>query len=179
MPRGRRPTSAQAADETPPAGTPAVPPERPPIRRSAAARAAAAAREAAAEEPPVHDLVREELRALRADVRGVLACMVATSDGLLVQEDAPGLEAPQIAALTSTMTALARHAVEVTRRGELLDATVRGTQGHLAVFAIGETAVLAVVADPDVSVAWLHLKTRPTVQRLTALAHRFDRFYTG
>jgi hypothetical protein len=125
------------------------------------------------------ELVREELRGLRSELKDVLACVVATSDGLLVADDAPGLEAPQIAALTSTMMALARHAVEVTRRGELLDAMVRGSEGHLAVFAIGETAVLAVVADPEVTVAWLHLTTRPFVQRLTALADQFERFYTG
>jgi uncharacterized protein len=129
--------------------------------------------------PPVAELVAERLRALRTEVKGVLACMVATSDGLLVAEDAPGLEAPQIAALTSTMTALARHAVEVTRRGELMDATVRGSDGHLAVFAIGDTAVLALVAHPDVAVAWLHLKTRPFVRELTELADGFERFYTG
>lgn len=56
---------------------------------------------------------------------------------------------------------------------------VRGGEGHLAVFAIGDTAVLAVVADPEVTVAWLHLETRPLVQRLIELAPGFDRFYTG
>jgi predicted regulator of Ras-like GTPase activity (Roadblock/LC7/MglB family) len=130
-------------------------------------------------DPYVEDEVAEVLRALRNEVKGVLGCLVATSDGLLIHEEAPDLQAPQIAALTSTMTALARHAVEVTHRGVLLDALVRGSDGHLAVFAIGDTAVLAVIAHPSVTVAWLHLKTRPFVRTLTGLAGGFQRFYTG
>lgn len=50
---------------------------------------------------PIDQLVRRELRTLRAEVPGVGACLVATSDGRLVAEDAPDLEAPQTAALTS------------------------------------------------------------------------------
>jgi len=130
-------------------------------------------------EASVADEVAELLHGLRTDVKGVLGCLVATSDGLLVGADAPGLAAPQLAALTSTMTALARHAVEVTRRGDLMDATVRGSDGHLAVFSIGESAVLAVVAHPDVAAAWLNVKTRPVVARLLTLADRFQRFETA
>ena len=146
--------------------------------RKAAARPSAVARKAVAVvEPPVEAQVLELLHGLRAEVTGVLGCLVATSDGLLVAADAPELEAAQLAALTSTMTALARHAVEATRRGELLDATVRGTHGHLAVFAISDVAVLAVIAHPDVASAWLNVKTRPVVAQLITLSPRFQRFH--
>jgi len=127
----------------------------------------------------VEEQVARELRRLREEIPGVLACLVATVDGLLVADDASELPAPQLAALTSTLTGLARHAVEVTRRGDLLDAVIRGSDGHLAVFTVGDGAVLAVVAHPDVTVAWLHVRTRPVVQRLARLAAGFGRFYTG
>ena len=127
----------------------------------------------------VEEQVARELHRLRQEIPGVLACLVATVDGLLVADDGSDLPAPQLAALTSTLTGLARHAVEVTRRGELLDAVIRGSDGHLAVFTVGDAAVLAVVAHPDVTVAWLHVRTRPVVQRLARLADGFGRFYTG
>lgn len=128
--------------------------------------------------PSVDEQVLDQLTGLRREVPGVVSSLVATSDGLLVGQDSD-LEGAQLAALTSTLAALSRHCVETTRGGELLDAVVRGTNGYLAVFAIGDTAVLAVVADPEVTPAWLHLRTRPVVERLAALAQHFDRFYTG
>jgi len=126
----------------------------------------------------VEELIHAQLQELRAQVPGVLACLVASSDGLLIAEQSGELEPTRMAALTATMTALAAQAVQATRRGDLLDAVVRGTMGNLAVFAIGPNAVLAVVSDSDVTVAWLHVKTRPVVEQLLLISDRFDRFFT-
>jgi predicted regulator of Ras-like GTPase activity (Roadblock/LC7/MglB family) len=125
----------------------------------------------------VEDAVREELQWLRSEVRDVRASLVATSDGLLVADDfAEGTEPSQTAALTSTLVGLARYAVEVTGAGGLVDAVVRGTDGHVAVFAVGDGAVLAVVGGRELNVAMLHHKTAPVVQRLKPLAGSFVRF---
>jgi predicted regulator of Ras-like GTPase activity (Roadblock/LC7/MglB family) len=126
----------------------------------------------------VTQLAEGHLCGLREEVPGVLACLIASSDGLLVAEQTQDLEPTRIAALTSTLAALASQAVQATRSGDLLDGVIRGSQGTLAVYALGETAVLAVIADRDVSVAWLHVKTRPVISRLLELSDRFDRFET-
>ncbi len=128
----------------------------------------------------VEDLVSKELVALRASISGVEGCVVATSDGLLVAHVLPeDQEQSQAAALISTLTAVARQAVQITGRGELLEASIRGTSGYLAVYAVGDSAVLAVLGRPTLNIALLQLRTRPVVARLDVLAADFTRFATG
>lgn len=130
-------------------------------------------------ERTVEEIVRAELEGLRDVVDGIEGTLVASSDGLLVAHDFPGEEPVQVAALTSVLSGLARNTVDVTGRGRLLDASVRGSGGYFAVYAVGETAVLAVVGSEDVNLALLHLRTRPVVARLAPLADRFARFFDG
>lgn len=127
----------------------------------------------------VEEQVLQELSTLSSAVSGVEGCMVATSDGLLVSHIMPGLEQTQVAALVSTMTALARQAVLITGRGDLLEAAIRGTEGYLAVYAVGDGAVLAILGRPTLNIALLQLRTRPVVTRLEALAANFTRFSSG
>ena len=127
----------------------------------------------------VEDEVLRELNELRSSVSGVEGCVVSTSDGLLVAHVLPEEEQSQVAALIATMTAVARQAVLLTGRGELLEAAIRGTSGYLAVYAVGDSAVLAVLGRPNVNIALLQLRTRPVVIRLDALASGFNRFAAG
>lgn len=127
----------------------------------------------------VEDQVLNELSALRSSVSGVEGCVVATSDGLLVAHVLPEQEQSQVAALISTLVAVARHAVQITGRGALFEAAIRGTSGYLAVYAVGDSAVLAVLGRPDLNIAMLQLRTRPVVTRLTALSGGFTRFATA
>jgi len=120
--------------------------------------------------------VADELTALRAAVDGVDGAIVATSDGLLVAHVLPEAEQSQTAALISAVVGLARHAVELTGRGELREASIRGTSGHVLFFAVGDTAVLAVLTGVEVNLALVQLRARPVVRRLTALAPRFVHF---
>jgi predicted regulator of Ras-like GTPase activity (Roadblock/LC7/MglB family) len=120
--------------------------------------------------------VLDELHGLGAAVGGVVGCVVATSDGLLVASTLEDDEPTQLAALISTVVGLGRHAVRMTGRGDLREATIRGAEGHVVVHAIGETAVLAVVGRADLNVALLQLHARPAVQRLLGLAPGFARF---
>ena len=127
----------------------------------------------------VEEQVLQELRTLSSAVNGIEGCMVTTSDGLLVSHILPELEQSQVAALVATMTALARQAVMLTGRGDLLEAAIRGTSGYLAVYAVGENAVLAVLGRTNLNIALLQLRTRPVVTRLEALASGFTRFSSG
>jgi predicted regulator of Ras-like GTPase activity (Roadblock/LC7/MglB family) len=127
----------------------------------------------------VEDQVLAELTGLRSAVSGVEGCVVATSDGLLVAHVLPEDEQSQVAALIATMTAVARQAVLITGRGGLLEAAIRGTSGYLAVYAVGDSAVLAVLGRPNLNIALLQLRTRPVVARLDQLAADFTRFSVG
>lgn len=127
----------------------------------------------------VEDQVLAELSDLCSAVSGIEGCVVATSDGLLVAHVLPHQEQSQVAALISTLSAVAGQAVLLTGRGDLLEAAIRGTTGYVAVYAVGDSAVLAVLGHSDLNLALLQLRTRPVVGRLSALADGFDRFSTG
>lgn len=122
--------------------------------------------------------MRHELAGLRASVRSVRGCLVATSDGLLVAADVPGDEPEQIAALAATLVGLARYSVAVARAGTLVEAVVGGTEGYVVAFALGDAAVMAVLGEADLDVAVLRARARPIVDRLAGLAGRFAGFVT-
>lgn len=116
--------------------------------------------------PTVEHQVLTELRRLRNEIAGVDGSVVATSDGLLVAHDLPELEPARVAAVIATTLGLASQAVQVTGRGQLSEAIVRGSAGNLAVFAIGHGAVLAVLGRRDLNIGMLHYQTRAVVERI-------------
>jgi predicted regulator of Ras-like GTPase activity (Roadblock/LC7/MglB family) len=126
----------------------------------------------------VEDRVTAEVQGLRGAVAGIDGCVVATSDGLLVAHVLPEEEQSQLAALIATVVGLARSVVGITGRGSLLEAAIRGTSGYMVVYAVGESAVLAVLGRSDLNVALLQLRTRQVVARLTELAPEFAGFST-
>ncbi|GAA2738469.1 roadblock/LC7 domain-containing protein [Actinocorallia aurantiaca] len=116
-------------------------------------------------------LIRAELRLLRDQVKGVHGSMVATSDGFMVAEDIPDLEPTRIAAIIATTLGLARQATEATGRGRFRETLTRGSDGYLAVFAIGEKAVVAVLGGDDMNVGMLHYQIRDLNKRI---AHHME-----
>jgi predicted regulator of Ras-like GTPase activity (Roadblock/LC7/MglB family) len=118
--------------------------------------------------------IRQELRNLRDQVVGVYGSMVATSDGFLVAHDIPRLEPTRIAALVATTLGLARQATETTGRGRFHESVARGSEGYLAVFAAGDSAVIAVIGDNDMNIGMLHYQVRDLVRRIGAHLTRFD-----
>jgi len=126
----------------------------------------------------VEGLVRDQLLALRAEVRAVTGSLVATSDGLLVAADLPDRpdRPEQVAALTASLIGMARYAVDVTGTGELTETVARGSRGYLAAFALDGAATLTVVAEADLNVAMFHLKLQPIRDRLVELSQRFVGF---
>jgi uncharacterized protein len=123
----------------------------------------------------VENLVREQLLALRAEVRSITGSLVATSDGLLVAADLPD-RPDQVAALTATLVGLAPYAVDATGTGALTETVARGSRGYLAAFALDGAAKLTVVAEADLKVAMLHLKIQPIRDRLVELSEQFAGF---
>jgi len=93
----------------------------------------------------VEDQVRTELKQIRAHVAGVRGSLVATSDGLVVAHDIPDVEASQIAALAAATLAMARRATLATECGTFREAVARGSDGYLAVYAAGDSAIVAVI----------------------------------
>ncbi|MFF3667829.1 roadblock/LC7 domain-containing protein [Microtetraspora malaysiensis] len=123
--------------------------------------------------------VRAELRELRTQMAGVHGSMVAASDGFLISCDIPEAEPTRIAALIAATLGLARQATQATGRGRFREAVARGSDGYLAVFAVGEDAVLAVIGTNDLNIGMLHYQTRDLITRLMNHLAQFDWGWQG
>jgi uncharacterized protein len=122
-----------------------------------------------AEVEPV-DLVLAELARLRELVSGVQGCVIAGVDGLLVLHDlGNGPEPHDIAALAAATFGVGRQSGLALRHGPFRESTLRSHRGYFTVYAIGETALLAVLGDERMNVARLHLEARLVIARLAEL----------
>ena len=116
----------------------------------------------------VEERVRAELQQIRAQVAGVRGSLVATSDGLVVAHDIPDVEPTQIAALAAATLAVARRATLATECGTFREAVARGSDGYLAVYAAGDSAIVAVVGTSSLNVGMLQYRAREIIERIAA-----------
>ena len=127
--------------------------------------------------------VRAELAALRHQVPGVQGCVIAGVDGLLILHDTlAGPEPHDIAALAAGAHGISRTCGAALRQGGFQECTIRSQHGYLAIYAVGDLALMAVLGDEGLNIARLHLEARQSTTRLVALmqiqsaanAHSFD-----
>jgi len=116
----------------------------------------------------VEELIRTELQQIRANVVGVRGSLVATSDGLVVTHDIPDVEPTQIAALAAATLAVARRAILATECGAFREALARGSDGYLAVYAAGDSAIVAVAGTSSLNVGMLQYRAREIIERIAA-----------
>lgn len=118
--------------------------------------------------PPIEDQVRAQLQLIRQQVAGVRGSLAATSDGLVVAHDLSDLEPSQIAAISAATLALASRATLATSCGSFREAVARGTDGYLAVYAAGDSAIVAVVGTTSLNVGMLQYRAREIIDRIAA-----------
>jgi len=117
-----------------------------------------------------YQAVRAELAALRHQVTGVRGCVIAGVDGLLILHDTEnGPEPHDIAALAAGAHGISRTCGAALNQGTFQEVTIRNQGGYLAVYAVGELALLAVIGDSGLNIARLHLEARPVTSRLAGL----------
>jgi hypothetical protein len=118
----------------------------------------------------VEEQVRTELELLRKHVPGIRGSLVATSDGLVVAQDIGDIEPTQVAALAAATLAVARRATQATECGSFREAVARGSDGYLAVYAAGDSAIVAVTGTSRMNVAMLQYQARGIIERIAAHA---------
>ena len=117
-----------------------------------------------------YQAVRGELAALRHRVTGVSGCVIAGVDGLLILHDTmTSAEPNDIAALAAGAHGISRTCGAALQQGAFSEVTIRNQGGYLAVYAVGDLALLAVIGDSGLNIARLHLEARPVTARLTAM----------
>jgi uncharacterized protein len=118
--------------------------------------------------PSVEDKVRAELQLIRTQVAGVRGSLAATSDGLVFAHDVPDVEPSQIAAISAATLALASRATLTTGCGNFREAVARGSDGYLAVYAAGDSAIVAVIGSTSLNVGMLQYRAREIIDRIAA-----------
>jgi predicted regulator of Ras-like GTPase activity (Roadblock/LC7/MglB family) len=119
--------------------------------------------------------ILNELAELRNTVTGVQGCVIAGVDGLLIMYDTGGGPEPHdLAALAAAAVGVARQTGLSLRQGGFSSSTIHSHRGYFTVYAVGDTALLAVVGDQGMNVARLHLEARTLAPRIAALL-RTDR----
>jgi predicted regulator of Ras-like GTPase activity (Roadblock/LC7/MglB family) len=115
------------------------------------------------------DALLAELQALRDRVVGITDTALASRDGLIITADTVDINPDNLAALAAASQGLAQRMAAEAGKGALREALTRGSAGCVAVYPVGQVALLAVVGDEGLDTSRLHRESRVTVQKLAGL----------
>jgi len=112
-------------------------------------------------------ILQEKLRDLQASSGDVEAAAIVSVDGLSMASLMPaGIEEDRVSAMSAAMLSLGeRIAMELTR-GELEQVNVKGVNGYVILTAVGEEAVLTVLARKDARLGLILLDVSRAVEAL-------------
>jgi uncharacterized protein len=124
----------------------------------------------------VEERLKRELSLIKENIAGVHGTVIATSDGFLVLHDLPDLDPSDLAALLSATRAVTSQGIAATGRGQFRESVSRGTLGYLAVYAAGDSAILAVIGDDKLNIALLHFRIHGIIERIATYTAEFRRW---
>lgn len=112
----------------------------------------------------------ERLRDLQASSPDVEASAVISVDGLTIASALPeSIEGDRVAAMSAAMLSLGERISGELGRGNLDQVYIRGENGFMILMAIGDEAVLTVLARKQAKLGLLFLDMRRVTQDLTEL----------
>nr|MDT0660780.1 roadblock/LC7 domain-containing protein [Micromonospora sp. DSM 115978] len=108
-----------------------------------------------------------ELASLRHAVTGVLGCVIAGVDGLMLLTDlTTGPDPHDLAALAAATFGVGRQTGVALRQGAFRESTIHSQRGYFSIYAINDRALLAVLGGEGMNIARLHLEARSVTTRL-------------
>jgi predicted regulator of Ras-like GTPase activity (Roadblock/LC7/MglB family) len=124
------------------------------------------------------DLVTE-LRDLREQVPGVAGALVAALDGQLVAADldlgaGPRVDLNSLAGIAAASLGIAQQVTGLAGQGTLGQAVTHASDGQVAVYAVGDAALLAVLGAEGLDLDELHWKSGPARSRIHAILAKQD-----
>ncbi|TVR22935.1 MAG: hypothetical protein EA396_04885 [Anaerolineaceae bacterium] len=112
----------------------------------------------------------DRLRELQASSGDVEAAAIVSVDGLSMASSLPAdIEEDRVSAMSAAMLSLGERISSELGRGELEQVMVRGENGYVILTAVGEEAVLTVLARKDAKLGLIFLDVNRTVEALSAL----------
>ena len=104
------------------------------------------------------ELMNERLRDLQNSSPAVEAAAVVSVDGLGMASSMPGgIEEDRVAAMSAAMLSLGERIATELSRGKLDQVYIKGTKGYIILMAVGEEAVLTVMAHQDAKLGLVFL----------------------
>ena len=116
------------------------------------------------------ELLNARLRDLQASSGDVEAAAIVSVDGLSIASSLPaGYEEDRVSAMSAAMLSLGERIATELGRGGLQQVYVKGADGYVVLFAVGEEAVLTVLTRKDARLGLIFLAVARTVQDLAQL----------
>ena len=115
------------------------------------------------------DELLAEMRALRDRVIGITDTALASRDGLIISADTGDLDPDSMAALGAASLGLAQRMAAEVGKGLLRQAVTRSSGGYVAIYAVGSSALLMVVADVGVDVMRLDREAMATAEAIDSI----------
>ena len=116
------------------------------------------------------DQLMDRLRDLQASSGDVEAAAIVSVDGLSMASILPaGIEEDRVSAMSAAMLSLGERISSELSRGELAQVNVRGDNGYVILTAVGEEAVLTVIARKDAKLGLILLDVTRAVEDLVAI----------
>ncbi len=112
----------------------------------------------------------ERLRELQISSPDVEAAAIISVDGLPIASSLPqGVEEDRVSAMSAAMLSLGERIASELGRGLLDEVYVRGEKGYVILRAVGEEAVLTVLARQQAKLGLLFLDMRRAAEELAAI----------
>lgn len=116
------------------------------------------------------ELMVDRLRDLQASTSDVEASAVVSVDGLIMASALPaGVEEDRVSAMSAAMLSLGERIAGELRRGVLDQVYVKGNQGFVLLTAVGQEAVLTVLARQGAKLGLIFLDMRRAAEDLAVL----------
>ncbi len=116
------------------------------------------------------DLLVDRLRDLQASTPDVEASAIVSVDGLIIASSLPaGVEEDRVSAMSAAMLSLGERIASELGRGGLEQVYVKGNNGYIVLTAVGEEAVLTVMARASAKLGLVFLEMRRAAEDLEKL----------
>jgi predicted regulator of Ras-like GTPase activity (Roadblock/LC7/MglB family) len=116
------------------------------------------------------ELMVSRLRDLQASTPDIEASAIVSVDGLIMASALPAdVEEDRVSAMSAAMLSLGERIASELGRGGLEQVYIRGAKGYVFLSAVGEEAVLTVLARPDAKLGLVFLDMRRAAEDLSKL----------
>lgn len=113
--------------------------------------------------------ISAELRDLRGRMPGIASTLVAGVDGGVLAHDPHGDDVGSAARFALALLDQGRKATVALGRGRFRNSVIWGADGYLAVYSVGQEALLLVQATPEARVGRLHVEARNSAATIADL----------